>query len=140
MYERKEDGVYLAGDWQTNKDKLYIEADGSYRLERSDMQVHYYNAKGKLSKMVNKTGQSLLLSYDDQDLLETITEPISGENIHLAYDNQKLIKVTDDHGRSVQLAYNQLGLLESVTDVLGGTTTYHYNKKKLLEEAFRRSY
>ena len=135
LYERKEDGVYLAEDWQTNKDKLYIEADGSYRLERSDMQVHYYNAKGKLTQMMNKTGQSLVLSYDDQDLLETITEPISGENIHLAYDNQKLIKVTDDHGRSVQLAYNQLGLLESVTDVLGGTTTYHYNKKKLLEEA-----
>ena len=135
LYERREDGVYVAGDWQTNKDKLYVEADDSYRLERSDMQVHYYNAKGKLTKLVNKMGQALVLAYNDQDLLETITEPISGENIHLAYDNQKLSKVTDDHGRSVKLSYNQSGLLESVTDVLGQATTYHYNKKKLLEEA-----
>ena len=135
LYELREDGVYVAGDWQTNKDKLYVEADDSYRLERSDMQVHYYNAKGKLTKLVNKMGQALVLAYNDQDLLETITEPISGENIHLAYDNQKLSKVTDDHGRSVKLSYNQSGLLESVTDVLGQATTYHYNKKKLLEEA-----
>ena len=86
-------------------------------------------------KMVNKAGQAIELSYED-DRLKEIVEPISGERMHFDYDEKhRLNAVYDDHNREASLAYNKAGLLERVTAVLGNVTSYTYNDKRLLTEA-----
>ena len=125
--------AYLADDWQTTRDKLTINKEGDYVLERSDFQVHTYNKQGRLVEMKNKIGQVLSLDYNEDGQVCLITDQSIGESIILDYSNKKLTTVSDTKGRHVSLRYNNEGLLEAITNAIGNTTTFTYNNKGLIE-------
>src|ERR1043166_328001 len=96
--------------------------------------IYYFDdsSSKKLSKIHDRNGNEMLISYNSQQLPDTITDA-SGRYIILNWSNNHLSKITDPNTspkRMVIYQYNSSGMLTSVTDPLGNTTSYSYDSRR----------
>ncbi|NJO16764.1 MAG: RHS repeat-associated core domain-containing protein [Thioploca sp.] len=116
--------VHLNCQW----DQLVKNADASFTLIRQHRHVYQFDPQGQLLAVGNRQGQFLHLSYDDQERLIKITEPVSGVFLDYTYNSQGLLTtVTDPLGRQAQLDYNDQQQLITLTDAAGQAVHYTYN-------------
>jgi YD repeat-containing protein len=89
-----------------------------------------------LTQMVDPAGNALILNYDNQLRLTSITDA-TGRNTVFSYGltAQPLLvtRVTDPFGRHADLTYDANGRLASITDVLGLTTSFAYDAGGLVK-------
>lgn len=82
-----------------------------------------------LSKVTDPTGNVVVLGYDTQERLRSITDAI-GQVTVIAYENAadplKITKITDPFGRTAHFAYDETGRLQAITDVIAMTSTFAY--------------
>jgi len=83
-----------------------------------------------LTQVVDEFGNSIVLAYDAQYRLITITDAL-GQATTLAYtfasDPLKITKVTDPFGRFATFEYSAGGNLTKITDVVGLTSQFTYS-------------
>ena len=98
--------------------------DGSFRMIRKDGTAYDFNASGRLTRIVSRSGNTLTLGYTGTNLT-TLTDAY-GRQATLGYTGSLLTTVTDPGGRVTTMGYNN-GYLSTVTDPAGRTTHYNYN-------------
>jgi RHS repeat-associated protein len=83
---------------------------------------------GLLTGIANAYGRSLALSYNSQNHLASVTDPL-GRVTTFHYDStgRNLASVTDANGAQIQYTYNVLHQLTGKVDRAGRTFTYSYN-------------
>jgi RHS repeat-associated protein len=125
---KQEDGQYLASKPSCQFDRLVKNEAGSFTLTRQQNQrVYQFNAVGQLMALGNSQEQFVNLSYNNQDQLTRVTEPVSGVFLDYAYNPEGLLEtVTGPLGRTAQLGYDEHHNLVTITDAAGQTTTYTY--------------
>lgn len=97
-----------------------------YELTTTDQRRLRFNASGRLTRIEDRNGQGLTLSYDPDGGLAQVTDSV-GRPITLTHNAAGLLtQVALPDGRSVTYAYTS-GRLSSVTDLRGGVTTYTYD-------------
>jgi RHS repeat-associated protein len=82
-----------------------------------------------LSKITDPMGNSMILSYDGQFRLISLTDAL-GQVTTITYGNSdiyKITKVTDPFGRFAQFNYDTNGRLQSITDIIGITSSFTYS-------------
>jgi RHS repeat-associated protein len=86
---------------------------------------------GNLTTIIDTYGRSLVLGYNSQSKLATITDPLGRITI-LEYDSTgtRLIKITDPEGKSTQYSYNFLYQMNQKVDKDGRIFTYEYQNSK----------
>jgi parallel beta-helix repeat protein/YD repeat-containing protein len=100
--------------------------NGSFSLKRTDQTVYNFDGSGRLSTIVDRNGNTTILSYNGSNLA-TVTDP-TGRALSFAYDGAgHLIQVTDPLGRTLGFTYDQFGNQSSSTDARAYTTTYKYD-------------
>lgn len=123
-------GEFTSPDLGVKLDKLVKNQDGSYTLTRNDQTVYRFNPAGWLVRLQNKNGQYVEMTYDTEGKLITITEPVSGQTLAISYNENGLIeKVTDKLNRQVMFEYDDARNLIGITGADGKTTTYTYNSE-----------
>ena len=116
--------------------------DGSGNLSawvlRDDNNMQYrFNASGKLIRIVNPSGLSHWLSYNDKGYLATVTDDLKN-SLTFSYldttDGMFIDTITSSSGAKVQYLYDKVGNLTQVskTSADGKSTTrqYHYENSK----------
>ena len=88
-----------------------------------------------LTKRIDRYGNAVTLTYDNQQRLTTIVDA-TGRSTTFAYGNAtfplQVTAVTDPFGRSAQFAYDSAGRLIQITDVLGIKSQYAYDSSSLV--------
>lgn len=101
------------------------ESEYPYVIDCNHKYTEYYDACGRLAKVVSHEGFETLITYSDT--LTTITDTVSGKKIYLEKDTTgKIVRVYDDASRQATFTYNQ-NILTSICDLNGNTLTYTYN-------------
>ncbi len=96
-----------------------------YIINCNSEYTEYYNANGKLSRIVNHQGFETLISYSDSMI--TITDTVTNKKMYLNKDNTgKIIEILDDASRSATLTYSG-NLLTEIRDMNGNTLSYTYD-------------
>ncbi len=116
----------------------------SYRRMLSDGGIEIYSSSNGatsfprlvfLTQIVDPAGNSVSLSYDNQQRLTAITDA-TGRMTTFTYGlvSQPLLitQITDPFGRSAQLAYDASGRLIQITDVLGLQSQFTYDASSLI--------
>jgi len=118
-----DDGIYISanrprGILPNYYDKITKEVNG-YILENTNKTQRFFRADGKLERIINKRGEKLFLSHNEEGRLSRILEPISDIALNYTYnDDGSINQVSDDTGRVVSFHYSA-GHLTSITDVDG---------------------
>ncbi|WP_354084496.1 RHS repeat-associated core domain-containing protein [Bradyrhizobium sp. S3.3.6] len=91
-----------------------------------------YTPTGKVKSVTDANGNTTTSTYDLDDRLQSVTQPISrsfGRVMSFSYDAlSHLTKVVDNTGNAAeQYAYTANGKLASFTDARGNATTYTYD-------------
>lgn len=88
-----------------------------------------------LTQIVDAVGNALVLHYDAQLRLTTLTDA-TGRNTTLSYENSNnpllVTRITDPFGRHADLVYDSQGRLSSITDVIGLTSSFSYDAAGLV--------
>lgn len=123
IYSEQNDGTFMAPglfDVVTRLDggKAMLEQrDGSYRI---------YNTNGNLETEVDRNGNAIQYSYDDQQRLIRKADEY-GRSLTYEYNTNGLIATIRDHsGREWRYDYDTDGNLAAVTDPTGGVRRYDY--------------
>jgi RHS repeat-associated protein len=91
-----------------------------------------YDASGRLTQVVDATGQAVSLGQDLAQSQETVVDAL-GHPTTFAYDARgNVIAVTDARGGVTRRTYDANDDLLSQTDPLGNTTTYTYDDRRNL--------
>lgn len=96
-----------------------------------------FNSNGRLITMTspglsNITDNSINLSYDENGVLKTVSNP-SGQFYSFSYNDSELIaSVSDSTGRSTSYQYDENKNLISFTNALGQITAYQYDSQNML--------
>ena len=107
-------------------DALIDNGDGTYTVKKRDLIRYNFDASGMLSSVVDKSGNTISMTYAGNDLVQ-ITDTV-GRNINLTHDvNGRITQIADPIGRTIQFVYDGNGDLVSSTDMNGNTTTYTYD-------------
>lgn len=107
-----------------------------------------YGPDGRLSSIVNANGQTVDLSFDTADSLQTITDALGNPTVY-GYDdrgnitleiapdggkttrtfdaNNNLLSETDPNGNTTSYTYDAKGNVLTQTDPMGNVTRYTYN-------------
>ncbi|WP_434340774.1 hypothetical protein [Motilimonas cestriensis] len=132
QFIKQTDGSYRSRNLTSDTLSRVVDEQGSlvHWIYRSvDNQFEYYNAKGQLTRRVNKTGLSHYLEYDNHDQLALVRDD-AGNQLQFSFDDKgKLLTVITPTQETISYGYDQYANLESVTKVLGTKTTerrYHY--------------
>jgi RHS repeat-associated protein len=116
--------VHLNCQW----DQLIKNPDASFTLTRQNHTVYQFDSQGRLRARGNRQGQFLHLSYDNNGRLAKLIEPVSGVFLEYTYNSQNLlIAVTDPLGRQARLDYDDQQQLVTLTDAAGQQLHYTYN-------------
>ncbi|MCG9968493.1 DUF6531 domain-containing protein [Pelotomaculum terephthalicicum JT] len=119
---------YTSSDQACRVDLLVKNTDGSYDLTRKDQSVYRFNTSGKLTQILNGHGQSINLSYDGSNRLQTISEPLSGRSLNLTYNTGSLIAgITDSLSQQITLTYDSSHNLTGITYPDNKTTSFTYD-------------
>ena len=115
------------GDYST----LIRNIDGSYtRTLKNGTQVHF-DANGLQTDVIDRNGNITLYTYDIDQQLTSITDPI-GKVTTFSYQNNQLNDVTDPAGRISSFAYDNDNNLIKVTFPDGTTKRFGYNHQHLM--------
>ncbi|WP_434340781.1 hypothetical protein [Motilimonas cestriensis] len=132
QFIKQADGSYRSRNLTSDTLSRVVDEQGSlvHWIYRSvDNQFEYYNAKGQLTRRVNKTGLSHYLEYDNHDQLALVKDD-AGNQLQFSFDDKgKLLTVITPTQETISYGYDQYANLETVTKVLGTKTTerrYHY--------------
>ncbi|MBN2116321.1 MAG: hypothetical protein JW730_07115 [Anaerolineales bacterium] len=100
----------------------------TYTLTDQAQNVYTFDENGKVTSLVNPTGQEITYDYDAGERLERVSADGGGRYFDFTYNAQgQLTTVTDHAGRSVSFGYDAAtGDLTSYTDVLDQTWQYEY--------------
>ena len=105
--------------WYINK------TNDGYEVFSKDNFNYQFDAEGRLTAIRSLDNKSVQISYGDNKT--TITDTISGEQLHLHYNEEgMLVQISDNHGRSNQLTYSGEDLI-SFTEADGKVTRFHYD-------------
>ena len=108
-------------------DKLVKNSNGTYTVTQKDQRQFNFNVTGAVISIVDRNGNTLLLTYESDGKLNSIIDTV-GRNVTLAYDSSgRIIRVIDPLPRTISFSYDSNGNLSSSTDPNGGTTTYSYD-------------
>ncbi|MEN6460939.1 MAG: X2-like carbohydrate binding domain-containing protein [Syntrophomonas sp.] len=122
------DNQYTSEDRATRNDSLLKNEDGTYTLIRKDQSVYNFDSAGKLVKQKNRQGQDIDLSYNQNNQLVQITEPVSGVFVNIHYNEAgEIAKMVDGLGREVNMSYDINHNLIGITDTMGQCIDYTYD-------------
>jgi RHS repeat-associated protein len=116
--------------------KLSIHGDG-WQIVNPGGALWIFNSSGSLIAMTrpglaDSSENSIILSYDDNGLLKTVTNP-SGQFFSFSYNESNLVSsVSDSTGRSTSYQYDENLNLISFINAIGQGTTYQYDSQNML--------
>ena len=101
--------------------------DSSYVLTQKNQTQYNFTSEGVLSTIVDKNGNTIVLSYNASGELTQITDTV-GRVFTITYDaSNRIINITDPIGRQVVYTYSTAGDLASAKDAAGDVTTFTYD-------------
>ncbi len=111
-------------------------ADGSVETYSASNGATTYPRLVFLTQLTDPSGNSVLLAYDSQQRLTSITDA-TGRQTTFSYGiaGKPLLisQITDPFGRSAQLAYDTSGHLIQITDILGLKSQFTYDASSLVD-------
>lgn len=110
---RSSDGVTYYFDVNGNCTKI-MDKNGNY------LQLTY-NEKNKLAKAENNSGATISYRYDENNLLIEVSDS-EGRKVALNYQEELLVEVRNEEGYSVHYEYDTQGILKNVTNPRGFRT------------------
>jgi RHS repeat-associated protein len=121
-------GFYYTDERAIQYDNLVKLADNSFVLTRQDQTIYKFSASGRLSEITNRIQQPILLTYDANDRLVEISEPLTGKKIFISYNSSSLIStISDQLSRQVAFTYDTNNNLTQITEASGAVTIYTHN-------------
>lgn len=122
-----------------NGDSLAYFNDQKFRLVRANQTVFTFDASGKLEAIAGPGSNSLTLTYDGSDRLQTVSDGNTNKSLTFAYTSANLLQsVTDNAARVVSFGYSATKL-ETITNAGGGTRHFTYTGDSLVETAIDES-
>ncbi len=110
-------------------------ADGSVETYSASNGATTYPRLVFLTQITDPSGNSVMLSYDNQQRLVSLTDA-TGRLTTFTYgltNNPLLVtQITDPFGRSAQFTYDASGRLSQITDILGLTSKFAYDSSSLI--------
>lgn len=107
-------------------DELVATADGYTLTTRADV-VWRFDAAGRLTAVVDTSGNELSLAYDTDGNLTSVTDA-SGRAVSFGYDTAgRIVSAADALGQTWTYDYDAAGDLVAATDPTGGTWSYTYD-------------
>jgi RHS repeat-associated protein len=100
-------------------------SDGGFVFTRRAQQVFEFDADGVLTRMLDRNGNALTLTYDEGRLVQVADT--SGRSIDLDWSGERIAAITDHTGRAVSYTYDGAGDLVSAVAVDGTVTSYTYD-------------
>lgn len=126
-FSRNPDGTY------TSPDHLYSElvrnADGTFILKEKGGRQRVFSSTGRLTAIVDRTGNRLELTYDATGFLIAVTDAVGRELHFTKGPNGRVAAVTDPAGSVYSYRYDVNGNLVEAIDPLGQSRTYTYDAK-----------
>lgn len=108
-----------------------------YTVTAANQSRYIFADDGKLLRQLDPPGNATELTYDAQNRLTAVTEPVSGRALTLSYDAQdRLITVTDPASRTTRFGYDASSRLTTVTDTRNQTWSYTYTQNSLQPSIF----
>ena len=109
--------------------RLVRNADLTYTITELDNRRWNFDSSGKLTAIIDRFGNSSVLSYDTNGRLISVGDPAGRGSLTLAYTGNRLTSVSDwlSPARTVTYGYDASGRLQTVTNRDGKTTTYGYD-------------
>ena len=105
----------------------------TYTLIDQSQNVYTFDQNGKVTSLVNPTGQTLAYTYDTNECLSRVGTDNNTRYFDFSYNAQAQLDSVSDHtGRSVSFDYDAAGNLVSYTDVLEHSWGYNYTDDHLL--------
>ncbi|GAC44032.1 DUF6531 domain-containing protein, partial [Paenibacillus popilliae] len=123
------EGKYISTESAAQQDTLVRQEDGRFTYTRKkDQTVYQFDAAGKLTEQHHAHGHTLRFAYHGDGTLATVTNRITNQRLHFAYDEQQqLRKVTDDLQREVAFHVDSNGHLIGIADENGQAVAYTYD-------------
>jgi YD repeat-containing protein len=104
----------------------------TYTLTDQAQNIYTFNAAGRITSLVNPTGQAFTYTYNSNDQLERVSAGDGTRYLDFTYNTDgQLNAVTDHTGRSVSFGYDTNGDLVTYTDVLNQMWRYEYQNHLL---------
>jgi RHS repeat-associated protein len=130
-------GAVLKQVTSTEYERVY--ADGSMDVYAAPDTITGSQRLIFLSKIVDRLGNTLTLSYDTSFRLTSLTDAI-GQVTTLSYGNTTypllLTNITDPSGRSASISYDTSGRLSGLTDAAGMKSSFAYSAAYTLPATF----
>lgn len=124
--------VLVSGNPVTYRRQL---PDGGVEVYAQSNGSSSYPRKVFLSQVIDPQGNTLSLTYDNQQRLVSLTDA-TGRQTTFTYglaDRPLLVtRITDPFGRNASLAYDGTGRLTAITDIIGITSSFTYDANSLV--------
>jgi RHS repeat-associated protein len=120
---------YISNDTITKFMKIIKTEDGMYKLALPDQSEYLFYEDGRLERVENYLGQSIVINFDTKGLLTQVKDIESGVYLEYRYnENGKLSKIIDPQlNREVSLTYNEKGQLVKIQLPENITYIFEYN-------------
>ncbi|WP_328296184.1 DUF6531 domain-containing protein [Kineococcus sp. NBC_00420] len=140
-FTRQADGTYTAPS--RVRASLVENPDGSFTFTRRPSQQSWtFDRNGRLTQQGTVDGYKTVLGYDDAGRLSKVSDPTgrslvfgytdSVNNVGATVAGTVITSVTDPAGRVTKYGYDEDGNLAKVTDAAGGVWGYGYNSSHLI--------
>ena len=93
-------------------------------LKKGDME--YYFTSGRLTRIIDRFGNTMLITYDSGDHLTSVTDGV-GRKFDFTYQSERLSSIQSPNGTSINYTYEN-GYLKTVTYPNGQTLTFTYSE------------
>ena len=111
-------------------------ADGSSETYAQSNGATTYPRLVFLTKFTDPSGNSVTLTYDNQQRLVSLTDA-TGRPTTFTYGLSSspllVTQITDPFGRSAEIQYDSTGRLSQITDILGLTSKFTYDASSLID-------
>ncbi len=99
----------------------------SFKDRNGHIERLVYDNRGNVTTQIDALNRWTRFSYNSDDTLHSMTNPLS-ETWYYAYDShQNLTRVTSPEGNITQISYDSYGQVNKITDPNGHVTDYYYD-------------
>ena len=91
-----------------------------------------YGADGRLTRIINASGNQVVLNFDSGSRTETTTDPLGNKTTTIYDGSGNALQVLDAAGNLTKRTFNAAGNMLTETDPLGHTTTRTYDNRSNL--------
>ncbi len=120
--------------------RLVLNADGTFTRELPDGTRVHFDAAGRQTSVVERTGRTTRFEYDGSDHLIRITDP-AGLATTLNYAGDRLFEVVDPAGRHTSFEHDAAGNLARITDPDGSSRQFRYDSRhRLISQTSKRGF